>query len=76
VGDLTPDQVIANVQKALQADAIYTGPINGVLDSATRNAIEKFQTENGLSAVGAIDKPTIEALGLAGPSNNALNVSN
>jgi len=42
---LLPDQIIANVQTALQQDGYYLGPINGSLDSATRAAIANYQRD-------------------------------
>jgi hypothetical protein len=63
-GDLLPDQVIANVQSALQQDGYYLGPVTGSLGPATRVAIATYQVAYGLIVTGAIDEPTIESLGL------------
>lgn len=65
LGNMTPDQEVAAVQERLEADGYYSGSITGVLDSGTQQAIAKFQADSGLLATGAIDQPTIEALGLA-----------
>ena len=65
LADMTPDQEVAAVQERLEADGYYSGSITGVLDSVTQQAIAKFQADSGLLATGAIDQPTIEALGLA-----------
>lgn len=65
ITDLTPDQEIATVQTALQADRYYNGSITGVLDTTTLEAIANFQADNGLLVTGAIDQPTLEALGLS-----------
>ena len=65
LADMTPDQEVAAVQERLEADGYYSGSITGVLDSVTQQAIAKFQADNGLLATGAIDQPTIEALGFA-----------
>jgi hypothetical protein len=62
--DLAPDQVIANVQAALQALGYYEGPINGLLDSATQTAIANYQKDHGLYVTLAIDEPTLAALGM------------
>lgn len=64
-GDMKPDQEIVAIQQRLQADGYYSGSITGVLDSTTQAAIAKFQAADGLLSTGAIDQPTIEALGLA-----------
>jgi Putative peptidoglycan binding domain len=63
-GNLLPDQVIANVQSALQREGYYFGPVTGSLAPATRAAIAKYQIDHGLILTGAIDQPTIESLGL------------
>jgi hypothetical protein len=63
-GNLLPDQVIYNVQRALKELGYYSGPLTGSLGSGTIAAIAAFQEDNGLDATGAIDDPTVEALGL------------
>ena len=63
-GDLLPDQVIANVQSALQEAGYYNGPITGSLNPGTRAAIANFQRDYGLIITGAIDEPTVASLGL------------
>jgi hypothetical protein len=63
-GNLLPDQVIANVQSALQQEGYYFGPVTGSLAPATRAAIAKYQIDHGLILTGAIDEPTIVSLGL------------
>jgi hypothetical protein len=62
--NLLPDEVIANVQTALQDAGYYYGPITGSLSVDTRAAIANFQRDYGLEITGAIDEPTVEALGL------------
>jgi Putative peptidoglycan binding domain len=63
-GDLLPDEVIANVQTALQDAGYYYGQITGSLGVDTRAALANFQRDYGLAITGAIDEATIEALGL------------
>lgn len=63
-GNLLPDQVIANVQKALRELGYYTGPVTGSLGSGTRAALANFQRDYGLIITGAIDEPTVASLGL------------
>jgi hypothetical protein len=63
-GNLLPDQVIANVQRALQQAGYYLGPVTGSLGSATRAALTNYQRDYGLIITGAIDEPTVESLGL------------
>ena len=63
-GNLLPDQVIANVQGALQDAGYYFGAVTGSLSVETRAALVNFQRDQGLIVTGAIDEPTVEALGL------------
>jgi len=63
-GDLLPDQVIYNVQRALQQLGYYSGGLTGSLGPSTRAALAAYQEDAGLEITGAIDAPTVEALGL------------
>lgn len=62
--DLSPDRVIADVQEALQQDGYYDGYVDGELGPQTREAIARYQRDNGLLVTSAIDEPTLAALGL------------
>ncbi len=62
--NLPPDQVIANVQAALQAQGYYNGEIDGLLGPMTRDALSAYQAANNLYTTAAIDQPTLESLGL------------
>ena len=63
-GNLLPDQVIINVQRALQDLGYFAGPISGSLSPATRRAISAYQQDSGLEVNGVVDGPTVYALGL------------
>ncbi len=62
--NLLPDEVIGNVQVALQEAGYYAGPATGSLNVETRAALANYQRDQGLLITGAIDQPTIESLGL------------
>src|SRR6266513_1537121 len=62
--DLSPDQVIANVQTQLYNKGYYNGPIDGILGQDTQAAIADYQVDHGLSVTAAIDEPTVASLGL------------
>jgi hypothetical protein len=62
--DLPPDQVIANVQAALQAQGYYEGEVDGVLGPLTRAAIANYQRDQGLYITSTIDEPTLASLGM------------
>jgi len=58
----TPD-FIASIQRALKTRAIYTGPVSGDLDPATRAAIRNFQIARGLNSA-ILSTESARALGL------------
>ncbi len=60
---LPPDQIIANVQYALQQLGYCAEAVDGVLGPVTRDAIADYQLDNGLNVTGSIDRPTLVALG-------------
>ena len=63
--DLPPDQVVGNVQQALQEQGYYTGEVDGLLGPLTRAALARYQQDHGLYITSAIDEPTLEALGMS-----------
>jgi hypothetical protein len=63
-GNLLPDQVIINVQRALQQLGYYAGDLNGSLGVDTRRALIAYQQDYGLDTTGAVDEATVRALGL------------
>lgn len=62
---LPPDQMIANVQSALQEEGYYEGEVDGLLGPLTRAALASYQQDHGLYTTSAIDEPTLESLGMA-----------
>ena len=63
-GNLLPDQVILNVQRALAEEGYYAGALTGSLTAPTRQAIANYQQDAGLFVTGVVDAPTVAALGL------------
>jgi len=63
--DLSPDQVTVEVQRQLQRDGYYAGPVDGVLGPMTRQAIAAFQADHNLAITSTIDEPTLDTLGLS-----------
>jgi hypothetical protein len=61
---LSPDQVTANVQAALQQEGYYQGQVDGLLGPVTRGAIAAYQRDHGLYTTATIDRPTLESLGM------------
>lgn len=62
---LSPDQVVANVQGALQEQGYYHGEVDGLLGPLTRAAIAGYQRDHGLYITSAIDQPTLESLDMS-----------
>ena len=62
--NLPPDQVIANVQTALQQQGYYQGEVDGLLGPLTRAAVADYQRDHGLYITSAIDRPTLSSLGM------------
>ncbi|MGB2592686.1 MAG: peptidoglycan-binding domain-containing protein [Candidatus Acidiferrum sp.] len=59
----TADRV-SEIQSALAKDGSLNGTPNGKWDSATVDAMKKFQTSHGLSPTGKLDAKTLQKLGL------------
>jgi hypothetical protein len=59
------DQVVADVQAALQEQGLYKGEVDGLLGPLTRQALAEYQNSQGLYATETIDQPTLESLGLS-----------
>jgi len=62
---LQPDEVIANVQSALQQLGYYSYAVDGVLGPTTESAIANYQRDYGVPVTGAIDPATVRSLGLS-----------
>lgn len=63
--DRRPDRIIEDVQLALQQQGYYAGGIDGRLGPQTRGALAAFQSDNGLAITSAVDRPTLQTLGLS-----------
>jgi peptidoglycan hydrolase-like protein with peptidoglycan-binding domain len=59
----TPER-ISEIQSALSRRGYYQGQPNGKWDANTVNAMQKFQSENGLDANGKINAVSLQKLGL------------
>lgn len=60
---LTPE-FTASVQRALQARGYYRGPINGIMDGRTGQAIQQFQRARGDVDTPVLTTASAQALGL------------
>ena len=55
---------IRSAQTALRGGNYYRGPINGVMNEATREAIRSFQHDRNIAITGELDVATARALGI------------
>jgi len=58
------ESLVMSAQERLNRLGYSAGPADGVLGPQTRDAIADFQNDNGLSATGSLNTPTVRALGL------------
>ncbi len=43
----------------------HAGPVDGLLGTQIRGALAAFQSDNGLAVTSAVDRPTLQTLGLS-----------
>jgi hypothetical protein len=60
----TSSATVKSVQQALKTRNYYMGEASGTLDQQTRDAIARFQLDEGQPATGDADEPTVRALGV------------
>ncbi len=56
---------VSDIQKRLKEWGYYSGAVDGIFGTATRNAVIKFQKANGLEADGIVGKKTLEKMGIS-----------
>lgn len=59
----TPDRV-SDIQSALSRSGYYKGDTTGKMDADTVDALQRFQSANGLDTTGKLDALTLQKLGL------------
>jgi hypothetical protein len=59
----TPERV-SEIQSALSRGGYYTGDPTGKIDATTVDALQHFQSANGLDSTGKLDALTLQKLGL------------
>jgi Putative peptidoglycan binding domain len=63
---------VRQVQNALKAKGFDPGPLNGVVGTKTKEAVQNFQDRFGIKATGTIDNQTLFALGVVGDKSAAV----
>ena len=61
---LSPEQIVADVQSALQELGYYTYAVDGQMGPQTRSAIARYQRDNHLPITYGIDPATLGSLGI------------
>ncbi|MDP9185958.1 MAG: peptidoglycan-binding protein [Verrucomicrobiota bacterium] len=61
---LSPDQIVASVQVALQQRGYYTWAVDGKMGPLTRAAIARYQRDHLLPITSGIDPATLGSLGI------------
>lgn len=61
---------VTAIQNALKERGYYTGKCDGIFGTLTRDAVIRFQTDNGLVADGIAGEKTLAALGIKSGGNN------
>jgi hypothetical protein len=59
------NNLAVSVQSELARSGYYTGQIDGVIGSGSRQAIREFQAKQGLPVTGRIDPKLLDSLGIA-----------
>ncbi|MDQ2918819.1 MAG: peptidoglycan-binding protein [Verrucomicrobiota bacterium] len=59
-----PAQVVASVQSALQQAGYDPGPVDNTYGPQTRDALMRYQADNGLPQTGEIDEATLASFGM------------
>ena len=68
---------VKNIQTRLKKWGYYTGSIDGIYGTETKNAVIKFQKKNGLTADGVAGPATLAKIGLpTGGSSTNTDVNN
>lgn len=70
----TGDEV-KSIQSVLKKKGYYSGNVDGIFGTGTKNAVKQFQSDCGLSADGIVGEKTLKALGLNKQDNNGYSSS-
>jgi len=58
--------IVMRMQLALQFEKLYEGPVNGIMDTKTREAVIIYKKKKGLSGDMVLDAETLNLFGILG----------
>lgn len=64
-------QVVKTIQQKLKNWGYYTGAVDGIYGSKTKEAVKYFQRKNGLTADGIVGAKTLKALGMSSSGSSS-----
>ena len=53
---------VRTARRELEQRRFYSGPIDGVIGTATEAALRTYQRDRGLTVTGRLDSPTVRSL--------------
>jgi len=59
-----PDETVQAVQTRLTQLGYYNGPVNGIFDPLTRDALANYQIDTHLTVTGSLSPDTLQSFGL------------
>jgi Putative peptidoglycan binding domain len=59
-----PDETVQAVQTRLTQLGYYNGPVNGIFDPLTRDALAQYQIDTHLTVTGSLSPDTLQSFGL------------
>lgn len=62
---------VKTIQRKLKNWGYYTGSVDGIFGSRTKEAVKYFQRKNGLTADGIVGNKTLKALGMSTSSSSS-----
>ena len=62
---------VKTMQKKLKNWGYYSGAVDGIFGSKTKEAVKYFQRKNGLTVDGIVGTNTLKALGMSGSSSSS-----
>ncbi len=66
---------VRSIQQVLKEQGYYTGNVDGIFGTATKNAVISFQKANGLVADGIAGDKTLKALGVGGNNTDYFGIA-